>query len=123
MSKENLERATARLIQQIKDCGQSVINNAESIVGNYDYQTDLSIHITIPMRGAMPEINVDTTFIPEDCCGVSYCEAAHDEVYDEIVRKINEELEEIERLEIDAEEFAKQAAQYVKKELDRMNHD
>ncbi len=48
--RERLNRATQDMIQNVKDCGQSLIANAASIVGNFNYQTDLDIHITIPVQ-------------------------------------------------------------------------
>lgn len=51
-------------IQTIKDCGQSLIDNAEKIVGNYDFQT--SIYISMDLSpGEIVEICVDTRYCPK----------------------------------------------------------
>ena len=57
---------TEQIVNNIKRCGQSLIDNAECIAGNYKYQTDLDIHITIPVYNGFPEIEVSTMFIPEE---------------------------------------------------------
>ena len=37
-----------QIVEQFKDCGQSIIDNAETIVGGYKYQTgDLDVTITL----------------------------------------------------------------------------
>lgn len=51
-------------IQQIKDCGQSVIDNAESIYGAYKYPQGVKITINLPCD-AMPGITVEKEFTPE----------------------------------------------------------
>ena len=54
-----------KAIWMLKQCGQSLIDNAETIVGGYRYQTgDLDITITINEREA-PSIRVDQEFLPE----------------------------------------------------------
>lgn len=50
------------LVQNIKDCGQSLIDNAENIVGNYKYLGEITI-----------------TCFPNDCN-----EAAHIEITNDI---------------------------------------
>ena len=60
---------TQEIIKNIKNCGQSLIDNAESIAGDYKYQTDLDIRITIPVTGEWPEIEVSTVFLPEKAVG------------------------------------------------------
>lgn len=56
----------AELRQTVKDCGQSIIDNASSIAGRYPFQCDeLIITIRIPMGGSFPTVDVDSTFIPE----------------------------------------------------------
>ena len=35
------------MIQRVKDCGYELINNAESIVGDFKYGTDLTINCYI----------------------------------------------------------------------------
>lgn len=55
-----------KLIQQIKDCGQSIIDNAEKIQNNFEYAcNDLIITIDINPRAA-PVIAVKREYIPEN---------------------------------------------------------
>ena len=56
-----------QIIQNIKDCGQSLIDNAEKIANNYKYNTNLIItcHPTITVSGECPHIIVEQEFIPE----------------------------------------------------------
>lgn len=57
------------LIQNIKDCGQSLIDNAESIANDYEhynYRTDLTITCYVNERDRSPYINISTEFIPEN---------------------------------------------------------
>ena len=55
------------IIQNIKDCGQSLIDNAENIANNYKYSDSSETVITCYPndwdRG--PFIRVETTFVPE----------------------------------------------------------
>ena len=51
-------------IQQIKACGQSIIDNAESIFGDYKYSTDLKIIVDLPCR-EHPTIQAVKSFVPE----------------------------------------------------------
>lgn len=53
-------------IQNIKDCGQSLIDNAEKIANNYKYNTNLIITCH-PTRNddKCPYIVVEQEFIPE----------------------------------------------------------
>lgn len=51
-------------IQAIKDCGQSLIDNAEEIAGNYDYQTGVCISINLEPK-EMVEIEVSTRYLPK----------------------------------------------------------
>lgn len=54
------------MIQQIKDCGQSLIDNAENIVNDYKYlKGEFIITCYIGREGDLPRINVDTDFYPE----------------------------------------------------------
>lgn len=53
------------IIQNIKNCGQSMIDNAEQMVGDYKFMTDLTITCYVNERDNAPTINVDTRFIPE----------------------------------------------------------
>lgn len=54
-----------KIIQNIKDCGQSLIDNAENIVNDYKYVKDITITCYVGERDEAPYINVDTEFYPE----------------------------------------------------------
>lgn len=54
------------IIQNIKYCGQSLIDNAEKIVGDYKFMTDLTITCYVNEKGNAPYINVSTEFLPEN---------------------------------------------------------
>lgn len=52
-----------RKIQELKDCGQSIIDNAEKIISTYDRTTDIYLSIQVhpgPMR-----VTVTTEYVPE----------------------------------------------------------
>lgn len=51
-------------IQQLKDCGQSIIDNADSIYGNYGFPQGLKVTIDMPINGA-PTITLERNFAPE----------------------------------------------------------
>lgn len=53
------------IIQNIKYCGQSLIDNAEKMVGDYKFLTDLTITCYVNKRDNAPYINISTDFIPE----------------------------------------------------------
>jgi hypothetical protein len=54
-----------QIIQNIKDCGQSLIDNAENIVNCYKYATGFTITLSVDERDESPYISVNTTFNPE----------------------------------------------------------
>lgn len=55
------------VIQNIKDCGQSLIDNAESIVANYKYRcSGLTITCFVDEDDRAPHISIDSSFIPEN---------------------------------------------------------
>ena len=56
---------TEQIIKTIKNVGQSIIDNAESIAGDYRYQTELNIDISIPVTGTVARVDVSTSFVPE----------------------------------------------------------
>lgn len=58
-------KAREELIRNIKDCGQSLIDNAEKIANGYKYHADLTITCYPTMRDECPSIVVETKFIPE----------------------------------------------------------
>lgn len=53
------------LIQNIKDIGQSLIDNAENIVGDYKYLKDLRITCYPAERDEAPYYNVEHDVIAE----------------------------------------------------------
>lgn len=54
------------LIEQIKHCGQSIIDNAESILGNERYFESMTIIFDINRnRNCIPDIQIQRRFIPE----------------------------------------------------------
>ena len=55
------------MIQRVKDCGQSLIDNAENIVNDFKYNTDLTITCCVGWHddGTTPLISVDASFYPE----------------------------------------------------------
>lgn len=55
------------VIQNIKDCGQSLIYNAEKIVSSYEYrQQGLIITCYVDDFDRAPYISFSTEFIPEN---------------------------------------------------------
>ena len=53
------------IIQNIKDCGQALIDNAETIAGDYKFLTDLNIICKVSEKDYPPLISVYTEFMPE----------------------------------------------------------
>ena len=60
-----MKNTREEIIQNIKDCGQTLIDNAEKIVGEYKFLTDLSIVCNVAEKDYVPLISVYTDFIPE----------------------------------------------------------
>ena len=54
------------IIQNIKDCGQALIDNAEKIVNNYQYREGLTITCYVDEYERAPYISVETEFVPEN---------------------------------------------------------
>ena len=54
-----------QIIQNIKDCGQSLIDNAENIVGDYKYTRGFMINCFVDATDEVPYISVDVDFYPE----------------------------------------------------------
>lgn len=54
------------IIQNIKDCGQSLIDNAEKIVRDYKYRQGLVITCYVDEYERAPYISVETEFVPEN---------------------------------------------------------
>ena len=63
MTKNNWKE---ELIQNIKDCGQSLIDNAEKMVSDYEYPCDLIITCYVDERDRSPYISIDRYIIPEN---------------------------------------------------------
>lgn len=54
------------LIQQIKNCGQSIIDNAESILGDERYFMRVNISFDIlRLKAQVPSIEIKREFTPE----------------------------------------------------------
>lgn len=53
------------IVQNIKDCGQSLIDNAEKIVNDYKYRCGITITCYVDGTERSPYISVDTEFVPE----------------------------------------------------------
>ena len=58
-------RGKERIIQNIKDCGQSLMDNAENIVSGYKYARGFTITCYVDEEDNAPYINIDTDFYPE----------------------------------------------------------
>lgn len=54
------------IIQNIKDCGQSLIDNAEKIVSDYKYRDGISIYCYVDEYDRAPYISVNVDFVPEN---------------------------------------------------------
>lgn len=54
------------IIQNIKDCGQSLIDNAEKMIGDHKFLTNVTITCYVDKRGHTPYISVSTDFLPEN---------------------------------------------------------
>ena len=53
-------------IQNIKDCGQSLIDNAEKIVNDYKFPNGITITCYVDTVDEAPHIDINTSFIPEN---------------------------------------------------------
>lgn len=65
MTTELNTRDNEERIQTIKACGQSLIDNAKSIVGDYKYLKDIVVTCYVGDPDTMPYINVSIDFYPE----------------------------------------------------------
>lgn len=54
------------IIQNIKDCGQFMIDNAEEIVGSVNYQRGITITCHVDERDSAPYVSVDAEYYPEN---------------------------------------------------------
>lgn len=66
MAIEVNEERKETLIRNIKDCGQSLIDNAEKMVVDYKYRCGLTITCYVDEEDRAPYISVDTPIIPEN---------------------------------------------------------
>ena len=55
-----------QIIQNIKDCGQSLIDNAENMAGDYKFFRDITITCYVNESDGTPYVSIDTSFIPEN---------------------------------------------------------
>lgn len=55
-----------KVIQNIKDCGQSLIDNAEKIANDYKYTRGFTITCYVDEKDEAPYISVDGSFYPEN---------------------------------------------------------
>lgn len=54
------------IIQNIKDCGQSLIDNAEKIAADYEYRcSGMTITCYVDEENRAPFISVNVDFVPE----------------------------------------------------------
>jgi hypothetical protein len=53
------------IVQNIIDCGQSLIDNAEKIANNYKYRCGLTITCYVDEEDRAPYISIDTQIVPE----------------------------------------------------------
>lgn len=53
------------IIQNVKDCGQFMIDNAEEIVGSVHYQRGITITCHVDERDGAPYVSVDAEYYPE----------------------------------------------------------
>ncbi len=60
-----MTKGTENWIEQVKTCGQSIIDNAEQIVSDYKYNTELEIIARI-VPGCAPRVTVKSEHIPEE---------------------------------------------------------
>lgn len=60
-----MRNSREEIIQNIKDVGQSLIDNAEKIVNDYKYFRDLTITCYVNESNDAPYISIDSSFIPE----------------------------------------------------------
>ena len=66
MATLNISTRNEQLIQNIKDCGRSLIDNAEKIANDFKYHTNLTITCYPFDSDECPHIVVETEFLPEN---------------------------------------------------------
>ena len=53
-------------VRRIRACGQSIVDHAKDIAGQYPFQTELTVSFHIDFgKNSVPEIEVKTRFLPE----------------------------------------------------------
>ena len=63
---KTLEDTRKRMIEELKDCGQDIIDRAEEFVGSADCMTDISIDIQFNIAGEeSPTITVSREYYPK----------------------------------------------------------
>ena len=62
---KNAKTRREQIIQNIKSCGQSLINNAEQIAGDYEFLRSVSISCCVDDMSEAPTISVMHDFSPE----------------------------------------------------------
>lgn len=55
-----------KIIQNIKDCGQALIDDAENIVNSCNYISDMRITCYVTETDTVPYFNVDTDYYPKN---------------------------------------------------------
>ena len=63
---EKTQKDQERLIQEVKDCGQDLINRAEEFVGSIDMMTDFDIVLNFSVTGeSVPFITINKGYYPK----------------------------------------------------------
>ena len=63
---EPFQKKRKRLIQEVKDCGQDLINRPEDFIGSTDTMTDFNINIHFSIsRDTLPGITVTREYYPK----------------------------------------------------------
>lgn len=66
MAEDNPRPTRQKLINIIKDCGQSLIDNAESITGDFQYRSADALRIVIEISdNEVPTIRAENRFFPK----------------------------------------------------------
>lgn len=64
MATEN-NRGKEKIVQNIKDCGQALIDDAENIVNSCNLISDIRITCWVTESDGVPYYNVDTNYYPK----------------------------------------------------------
>lgn len=66
MTEDHPRPARQKLINIIKDCGQSLIDNAENITGDFQYRSADALRIVIEISDdKVPTIRAENRFFPK----------------------------------------------------------